>query len=316
MWLEDSRDLAILIQLADAAGALEDFLRMVGIVGDQYVAVVLQVEVEAAIHTVEGAHAVFQFIGCATSELSHCHRCYTVFDIDGNGMSQLHVLHILDGRDEVELYFAISNADVLSMEVALVEAIVVGAYTLLHIGLHGQSTVDDKGAARLDERGIMTEALQIGFGSAVDIQMVGVGRSDDCHPRTQPVERAVELVGFNHHIVALSRQQIVRTVVFRDAAQEGIALHVALMQDVGAHARRRRLSMRTSHAESFMLLRENAQYLSSLHHLEALFAEPYQLLMVGGYGGGIDDEARLRLPAGLGNAFNAFLVVNQHAFFL
>ena len=128
--------------------------------------------------------------------------------------------------------------------------------------------------------------------------------------------RAVELVGLDHHIVARCRQQIVGAIVFRDSSQEGVALYVTLMKDVGTHARRCRLAMRSCHTKSFMLLGENAQHLCTLQHLKTLLAKPHQLLMLGWHGGRVDNQAGLRVLAGVRDVGDTLLVVNQHALFL
>ena len=52
MRLEDCRNLTVLVQLAYALGALVYLLWMVGIVGEKYVAVVLDFEVETSVYSV------------------------------------------------------------------------------------------------------------------------------------------------------------------------------------------------------------------------------------------------------------------------
>ena len=88
------------------------------------------------------------------------------------------------------------------------------------------------------------------------------------------------------------------------------------MKDVGTHARRRRLAMRSCHTKSFMLLGENAQHLCTLQHLKTLLAKPHQLLMLGWHGRRVDNQAGLRVLAGMRDVGDTLLVVNQHALFL
>ena len=61
------------------------------------------------------------------------------------------------------------------MKVALVEAILIHLYSRLNVLLHLQILMDDECTARLDECGIVAEALKICFFGAVDVKMVGVG---------------------------------------------------------------------------------------------------------------------------------------------
>lgn len=68
------------------------------------------------------------------------------------------------------------------MEVTLVTAVGIGLHSLPHVGFHLEIGVDDEGASRLDELGIVAEALEVGFLGAVDVEVVGVGGCDDRHP--------------------------------------------------------------------------------------------------------------------------------------
>ena len=84
--------------------------------------------------------------------------------------------------------------------------------------------MDNECTALFDEFCIMTETLKISLLSTIDIQMVGVGRGDNGHPRTQPMERAVELIGLNDYKVAVVREDVVGVIVLRDAPKEGITV--------------------------------------------------------------------------------------------
>ena len=69
----------------------------------------------------------------------------------------------------------------------------------------------------------MAEALQIGLFRTIDIQMVRIGGGDDAHPRAQPMETAVKLISLDHHVIRIG-EDIVRAVVLRDAAEEGVTV--------------------------------------------------------------------------------------------
>ena len=86
--------------------------------------------------------------------------------------------------------------------------------------------MDDECASGVDERGIVLEALPIGLGGAVDVEVVGVGGGDDGNVGRQLVERAVILVGFDDHVVALVGEQQVGAIVLRDATEESGGAHV------------------------------------------------------------------------------------------
>ena len=182
MWLEDSGNLAVFVQLTDALRTLVNLFWVMSVVGKEYELVVLDLEVEAAVHASVCLHSVAQLIGCTAIQLGHCHCCHTVGDVDRHWLAEFHACYVLDRRDEVECDSAILYLDVLSMEVAFVLAVFVYLDTVLHVLLHLQVFVDDEGTARLNQFCVVAEAFQICFLGAVDVEVVWVGRCDDAHP--------------------------------------------------------------------------------------------------------------------------------------
>ena len=129
--LEDGRDMTVLIQLANATCTLVNLFRMVGVVAEEDKAVGLNLEVETTVHTTIGAHAVTQFIGCAAIELGHGHSGNAILNVNGYWLAKYDAGYRLDGRDEVKRNLAVLNLDVLSMEVAFGECVVITANALL-----------------------------------------------------------------------------------------------------------------------------------------------------------------------------------------
>ena len=84
--------------------------------------------------------------------------------------------------------------------------------------------MDNECTTLFDEFCIMTETLKISLLSTIDIQMVGVGRGDNSHPRTKPMERTVELIGLNHYKVAVVREDVVGAIVLGNAPKESITV--------------------------------------------------------------------------------------------
>lgn len=200
------------------------------------------------------------------------------------------------------------------MEVSLVAAIGIGLHAFLYIGLHLQVFMDDEGAAGLNQLGVVAETLKICLFGTVDIEVVGVCGGDDTHPWAQPVEGAVELIGLNDDIVAGLGKDIVGTVVLRNTTQEGVAVDVALVHDVSAHGRRRRLAVCAGNTKSFVRARQHAKYLGALLHFKTIVAEVLQFLMLCRNGRGIDDQTRLAVTASVGNLVDILFVVNDHTF--
>ena len=316
MGLENGCNLAVLIEFANALCTLENLLRMVSIIAQEHMAAVIQLKVETAVNTSIGLHAILQLLGRTTIQLGHGHGGNAIVYINRYRLAELNASHILNGRDEVELYLTIVDGDVLGMEVALLTTVFVDADTLLHVGFHFQPTMDNQRATRLNETGIVAEALQISLFRAIDVEVVGVGRGDDAHPRAQPVERTVELVGLYHHIVALLAQNIVGAIVLRDTTQEGIALHMTLMHDVGAHGRSGGFAMCTGKTKAFVGTGQRAQHLCPFLNLKSFLAKPYQFFVLGWNGRRIDDERGLQLLTGMGNVVDTLFIVNEHALFL
>ena len=161
----------------------------------------------------------------------------------------------------------------------------------------------------------MAEALKISLLRAIYVEVVGVGSRDDSHPRTEPVEGAVELIGLNDDVVAGVGEDIVRAIVLRDAAEESVAVDMALVHDMSTHRRGRGLAVSTCHAESFVGTSQDAEHLCTLLYLEAIVAEPCQFLVRSGDSRCIDDEARSLVSAGMRDLINVLIVVDEHAFF-
>ena len=202
------------------------------------------------------------------------------------------------------------------MEITLVETIFVDGDTFLHIGFHLQILVEYQRSARLDQCGIVPETFQISLFCSIDVEMVGIGRGDDRHPRTEPMERTVELISFNHHVVAVVREDIVCAVVLGDASKEGVAVNTALVHDMSAHRRGSRLAVSTSNTQSFVRASQRTQYLCTFLNLKSFLTEIDQFLVLSRDSRCVDDQRFSRNATGLWNQFHIFCVMNQHAFLL
>ena len=77
--------LLVLVQLADGLHALGYFGRVVGVIAEEYNPVVLQLEVEAAVHSAEACHALLDFFVGGTAEMGECHGGNTILDVDTDG---------------------------------------------------------------------------------------------------------------------------------------------------------------------------------------------------------------------------------------
>ena len=144
--------------------------------------------------------------------------------------------------------------------------------------------------------------------------MVGVGRGNHRGVGTQVVEGAVELVGFDDNEVALGRENVVRAVVFRDAAQESVAIHCALVQQVRRDGRSRRLAVRSRHAKPFLRLCDCTEHLCAFLDLESALAKPLQFAVVSRDGRCINHECAFGVATGCGNEFRIVFKVECDPF--
>ena len=66
----------------------------------------------------------------------------------------------------------------------------------------------------------------------VDVEVVGVRGGDHRDVWREMVEGAVELISFDHGIVAVVGDEAVGLVIIRDTAEEGVAVDVARAQEM------------------------------------------------------------------------------------
>ena len=159
------------------------------------------------------------------------------------------------------------------MEVAFMKTVIIYSHTFLNLLLHFQITMNDQGSLWLNQGCIMTEAFQICFFRSVNVKMVWVCRCDDCHPRAQPMEGTVKLIGFNHDKITDVRKNVVCSVILGNATQESVAINMALVHEMCAHGRSGSLSMRSCYAKSFVRTCQRSQYLSTFLYLKAILLE-------------------------------------------
>ena len=165
------------------------------------------------------------------------------------------------------------------MEITLFLRIGVHGYSGLYVGFQFQPFLDDEVSVGTDKRRIFTEAFKISFVGSIDIQVVGVGCRNHCCIGGQPVERTVELVGFDYHQVTFVGKQQVGPVVFGNTSQECVTFHMRIVQQVGCHGRSSGFSMGTGYTESFFGPCQHTQHLCAFLDLEAMFTEIGPFLM-------------------------------------
>ena len=200
------------------------------------------------------------------------------------------------------------------MEISCLTAVGIECDTRLHIGLHLESCVQDKITARDNEMAVMAETLEIGFFSTIDIQMVGIGGCNHTGIRTQPMERAVKLIGFYHHIRTFLAQDIIGSVILGDSAQESITVNMTLMQNMSRHAAGGGLAMRACHAQCLQALAQGAQNLSTLLHRETMMEEMRKLGVTGRNGRRVYHQGTLWRKEYLGYLCEVVFIMNLRTF--
>ena len=176
--------------------------------------------------------------------------------------------------------------------------------------------MDDERTARLDQFCIVTEAFEISLLGTIDVEVIRICRCDDAHPWAQPVETAVKLICLDDYEVALVRENVVGAIVLGDSSEEGIAVEMALVHDVGTHGRSRSLAVCTCHAQSLVGAGQGTKNLRTLLDGESILAEVNQLLVLSRDGWCIDNQRISGILASLRDEIYILFVVDEHSFFL
>ena len=128
------------------------------------------------------------------------------------------------------------------------------------------------------------------------------------------MERTVEFVGLDGYQVALVAKHEVAVVRLEDAAEEGVAIDVALLEQMCYHRTGSGLAVGASYTESALLTRDDAEQLAALHHLKAILLEPTELAMVLRDSGRIANDARGRILEGRIDGIDIVFEMNVDAF--
>ena len=128
------------------------------------------------------------------------------------------------------------------------------------------------------------------------------------------MERTVELIGFDGDKVTLVAEHKVAVVGLEDAAKEGVAIDVTLLEQMGYHRTGGGLAVGAGYTESALLACDDAEQLATFHHLETVLLKPTELAMVLGDGGRIADDARGRILEGRIDSLDIVFEMNVDAF--
>ena len=128
---------------------------------------------------------------------------------------------------------------------------------------------------------------------AVDVKVVRVDGRDDGDLREELVEGTVKLVGFGHHHVVVTHEEV-RPVVAGDATEEGGTSFPALGEDMSDHRGGGCLAVRAGDGETALALRDLAEGEGALDHAVPVLPHEIQLLELVD-GRRPDDEGLLRV---------------------
>ena len=116
---------------------------MVGVVAQEDDAVGFEFEIEAAHNAFKAQHAAADFLFRGTGNLGERHSGDAVFDVDAHGHAEFNILDIAKRRDEVKHDASATDAQVFSMKIALVAAVVVATHAVLQGLFHLQVAMND-----------------------------------------------------------------------------------------------------------------------------------------------------------------------------
>ena len=200
------------------------------------------------------------------------------------------------------------------MEIALMLAVGVDFHSIGHTWLEFQPCVHDERAARAYERGEMCKTLEIVLIGAIDVEVVGIGRRHHSDVGAQVMKRAVKLVGLNHRELAGAREQEIAVVVAQHPSQESVAANSRHLKDMGRHARRGGLAMRSGKAQSLAVVSDDTQHLGTLYNLKSIVTEVAQPGMVAGHRRRVNHQRAVLVAAVTGNEVGVLVVDDFHPF--
>ena len=141
--LENGGEFASVKHFAQREHALADFRWMVGVVAQEDDAVGFEFEIETAHNAFKTQHAAADFLFRSTGNLGERHSGDAVFDVDAHGHAEFNILDIAKRRDEVKHDASATDAQVFSMKIALVAAVVVATHAVLQGLFHLQVAMND-----------------------------------------------------------------------------------------------------------------------------------------------------------------------------
>ena len=160
----------------------------------------------------------------------------------------------------------------------------------------------------------MCKTFEIGLVRAIDVEMVGIDSRNHRHVRCQVMERAVELVSLdNHQIARIGEHQITR-IVFGDTAQKGVAIDMALFEQMREHGRCGGFAVRAGHTQAAFHTRDFAQHLRPFFDGEAMLPKIDKFAVFGRDGGCIDHQSRFVVQKFGSDLRHIVSVVNGNAF--
>ena len=190
----------------------------------------------------------------------------------------------------------------------------VAANVGLEAGSDGGVLLDDQRAAGKNERGEDLKGFAIGGGSAIDVEVIGVGGGDNGRGGVKAMEGAVVLVGLDDGQVAVVGEHEVAGVSLEDAAEEGVTIHMRLLEQVRRHGGDGRLAVRASYADGAAGRCDESEHLGTFHYLETGTAEMVQLRVIRRDGGGVDHECRLWIRETVGDEADVVVEMDGSAF--
>ena len=254
MRLEDAYHAFAGIEEPDSLDGGGNLIGMMCIVVDVDEVFLTDTVVEAAAHAGEGFQTMAQLILVEAATEGYRRGDHGILDIDKWCAVEFEVEEHTVGGAEVEEEVAIIVADIdgivvgldaacgiglnvwmcecmgVGMVVVVVVVVVMVVVVLvavfgkfLAVGGTEDALLEEETSVGVGLVGELEISLHHGLMGTIDIQMVGVGGSDNGHVRMKLEEGAIILVGLDDDIVAIVVHEEVAIEVFADTAQEGIA---------------------------------------------------------------------------------------------
>ena len=155
------------------------------------------------------------------------------------------------------------------------------------------------------------------FIGVVNIQVIGIHRSDHGYLRMKVEKRTIKFIGFQHYPVTFSQEQV-GIIIFTDPSEKSRTIQHRLFHYMSDHGGSSGFTMGTGHSHRSHMVGDHAQYLCTFVHGVSLLSEITHPRMFSGQGRSINNQGIrffVRIPKRSRDGLYPIIKNNLYAFF-